>query len=211
MSEEYINQITIDCLMNKEQYKNCLKNTSKGINKNDKKFYRKRIYNLAKELLLSKEEPTNLFPDVKYSFDNFIKNCIHYFKSLDNNDIIQDEYKKFQNEFNTETEEINTEEIKTEKINTEKINTEEINTEEIDKNFIRSINLPKPSLNNFVKKNKIIVPQIIIPQQKEINLKEPSLRIKGIINSDKKKNINNKYDEYNKKKENDESNTTIKK
>lgn len=192
MSEEYLNQITIDCLMNKDQYKNCLKNNSKEINKNDKKFYRKRIYNLAKELLLSKEEPPNLFSDVKYSFDIFIKSCIHYFKSLDSNDIIQDDYKNLDDNEGI-NEIINQNEIN---IQNESKNT---NIEDINNTLIRSINLPKPSLNNFVKK-KVKANEIIIPQQKEINLKEPSLRIKGIIKSDKKKNINNKYDEQNNEK-----------
>ena len=53
MSDNLINEITLDCLMNKEQYnkyiakKNLKRETIKDI-----KFYRKRIYYLTKEILV---------------------------------------------------------------------------------------------------------------------------------------------------------------
>jgi hypothetical protein len=93
MSEELVNQITLNCLMNKKQYeKYVATQVSKSVQEEEKKFYRKRIYCLTKELLLTKEEPMNLLPDVKYAFDNYIKSCIHYFKVLDSHDILQQEY-----------------------------------------------------------------------------------------------------------------------
>jgi hypothetical protein len=61
--------------------------------------------------------------------------------------------------------------------------------------MMRSINI-KPTLNNFVQKIKIKSEEMIIPKQKEVNLKDPTLKIKGI----KKKNITNKYDENNESK-----------
>jgi hypothetical protein len=49
------------------------------------------------------------------------------------------------------------------------------------------------SLDNFIKiKMTKQSEELIIPQQKEINLKDPILKIKGIT---KKKNIINNYDE----------------
>jgi hypothetical protein len=49
------------------------------------------------------------------------------------------------------------------------------------------------SLDNFIKIKMTKTPEkLIIPQQKEINLKEPYLKNKGIV---KKKNIINNYDE----------------
>jgi hypothetical protein len=54
-------------------------------------FYRKRIFNLFKEII-SGNSPTDLLPDVKYAYDNFLNSTIHYFKTIDNNDIIQTEY-----------------------------------------------------------------------------------------------------------------------
>jgi hypothetical protein len=50
---------------------------------------------LTKELLLSKEQTKPLLPEVKNAFDNYIKTCINYFKTIDSNDIIQEDYKDF--------------------------------------------------------------------------------------------------------------------
>ena len=184
MSEAYINQITLDCLVNKEQYKRHLENVvSKEVNRKDKKFYRKRIFNLTKEFLLTKNEPENLLPDVKYAFDNFVKACVHYFKILDSNDIVQEDYKDMDFSHMEEFSELSIDDIQ--------------NKEEADKLLMRSINMPKPSLDNFVKiKMTKVDKEVIHPQQKDINLKDPILKNKGIV---KKKNITNKYDEKNDK------------
>ena len=66
MSDEFVNKVTLEYLVNKE-YNNVRLKASK-VNKKDKKFYRKRVFNLSKELL-SNEEPQNLSPDVKDAFD----------------------------------------------------------------------------------------------------------------------------------------------
>jgi hypothetical protein len=188
MNPEYINQITLDCLLNKEQFNNHINNKiSKIINKKDKKFYRKRIFDLTKSLLINKDKPTDLFPDVKCAFDNYVKTCINYFKAIDNNDIIQDEYKYLEN-----VEEIMNEHLENE-IDVSELNID--SKEKADKLMMRSINI-KPTLNNFVQKIKIKSEEMIIPKQKEVNLKDPTLKIKGI----KKKNITNKYDENNESK-----------
>jgi hypothetical protein len=65
---------------------------------------------------------------------------------------------------------------------------------------MRSFKITKPSLDNFVKIKYTKKPsEIVLPKQKDINLKDPDLRNKGIR---KKKNIINKYDEnINSKKE----------
>jgi hypothetical protein len=188
MNPEYINQITLDCLLNKEQFNNNINNKiSKLTNKKDKKFYRKRIFDLTKSLLINKDKPTDLFPDVKCAFDNYVKTCINYFKAIDNNDIIQDEYKDLEN-----VEEIMNEHLENE-IDVSELNID--SKEKADKLMMRSINI-KPTLNNFVQKIKIKSEEMIIPKQKEVNLKDPTLKIKGI----KKKNITNKYDENNESK-----------
>ena len=99
MSEEFINQVTLNCLMNKDQYNKYVKNNTiklpNSVNKKDKKFYKKRIYNIIKQLLSSQEteiEP-RLFTDVQKSFDNFVNICIHSLKIIDKTDIIQEDYK----------------------------------------------------------------------------------------------------------------------
>lgn len=188
MSDSFINQVTLDCLLNRELLDKKLSNKmAKSFNKQDKKFYRKRIHNLAKELLLSKEDLTDIPPDIKFSFNNFMKVCINHFKNIDNNDIIQQEHIDYANLEESVTIGENISEINDDKILTK---------DEADKLLMRSINLAAPTLDTFVQR-KITKPptQMIIPKQKEINLRDPALKEKGISNKGKKKNINNKYDE----------------
>jgi hypothetical protein len=151
---------------------------NKKINKKDKRFYRRRILNLTKELLSKEDSEIVVSPDIKYAFDNLVKTCVHYFKILDRNDIIQEDYNEFDDE------------IKEEKEISE---TEKFLKEENEKLLMRSVKMSNNSLDNFIKiKMTKSVEEIIIPQQKEINLKDPILKIKGI---NKKKNIINNYDE----------------
>jgi hypothetical protein len=178
-SESIINQITLDCLLNKTQYEKYLqRNLTKSINKNDKKFYRKRICNLTKELF--KEENTISSPDINYVFDNYLRLCINYFKVLDRSDIIQEEYKEFINESVEACS-----------------NNEELSLSNT--LLMRSIKV-NPGLDNFVTVKMIKKPEeMIIPQQRDINLRDPKLRRKGIVEKEKK-NITIKYDDQEEKK-----------
>jgi hypothetical protein len=182
-SDAFLNQASLDYLINTKQYKNHLisftENTlNKKINKKDKRFYRRRILNLTKELLSKEESEIFISPDIKYAFDNLVKTCVHYFKILDRNDIIQEDYNDLDDE------------IKEEKEISE---TEQILKEENEKLLMRSVKLSNHSLDNFIKiKMTKTKKELIIPQQKEINLKDPVLKNKGVI---KKKNIINNYGE----------------
>jgi hypothetical protein len=190
-SDEFLNQVSLDFLINKKQYKtHCISFTentiNKKINKKDKKFYRRRILSLTKDLLSKEEVDIVIPPDIKYMFDNFIKACVHYFKILDRNDIIQEDYNEF-DEFDDKIKENN-------ETNDE---SHKILKEENEKLLMRSVKMVNPSLDNFIKINMTKqTKELIIPQQKEINLKDPILKNKGI---DKKKNIINNYEEDAKK------------
>lgn len=195
MSDEFVNQVTLNYLMNKDQYNKYVTNNTiklpNSVNKKDKKFYKKRIYNIVKQLLSSQEteiEP-RLFTDVQKSFDNFVNICIHSLKVIDQTDILQEDYKDIAESITLNLD-----------LNTE-LNDDDIQTkEEADLLLVRSIKIANPSLDNFVKKKYTKAPQqIVMPQQKDINLRDPTLKIKGIkekdnLNSDKKKNITNIYD-----------------
>jgi len=201
MSEDFINKVTLDFLMNKEQYKSQVSNKiSKSVNKKEKHFYRKRIYHLAKELLINKDIQQDISPDVKYSFDNFVNSCIHYFKTVDNNDIIQQDYIDIDDMNNNNN---NIHDNKKGILSSNESNF----TEEADKLVMRKIKIQPNSLDNFVKKvHKPKQKEIILPKQKEINLQNPEFKNKGVIFSEKKKNINIEYESNNKKKEINETN-----
>ena len=200
MSQAFVDQVTLDCLLNKSLFNTQVKNKkAQSVNKEDKKFYKKRIYNLFKEMLINKAEPEDLFPDVKYAYDNFINASINYFKTIDNTDLLQEEYKTL-------------DEAALENINAIPELGDDIAVEEADKLMMRSIKIKPPSLDKYVKR-KTTKPQekMILPKQKEVNLMDPELKVKGIQsnsnnNNIKKKNITNKYDELiNTKKENKET------
>jgi len=77
--------------------------------------------------------------------------------------------------------------------------------EDIDKQFLRSIKVTEPTtLDKFVRRNITAEkPEPILPKQKDINLRDPVLKNKGIR---KKKNISNKYEEPNKNNEEQKQN-----
>ena len=181
MSEAFVNQITLDCLLNKQMYSNHLK--SKKVtqqNKEERKFYRKRTYNLFKEII-SGCEPEDLLPDVKYAYDNFINSAIHYFKTIDNNDIIQSEYKDV--------------DIALQKCSSEIVDLSAnfASTAEADNLLLRSIKIDVPTLDKYVTRTKTNKKKetIILPKQREINLNDPELKNKGL----KKNNITNIYED----------------
>jgi hypothetical protein len=190
MSESFVNQITLDCLLNKEMYSKHLRSTkTKQINKEERKFYRKRIYNLFKEII-SGNPPKDLAPDVKYSYDNFVNSSIQYFKTVDNNDIIQSEYTGF--DFSLEESNKSVYDL----------SANEIKKNQADLLLTRSIKIEVPTLDKYVTRTRIKKKEeIILPQQKEINLKDPELKNKGL----KKNNIDNMYEDKNPKKKNDEN------
>jgi hypothetical protein len=183
--QDFVSEVTLEYLLNKEQYGKYLvqKNPQTKLNnKKDKKFYRRRIFDLTKQLL-SNEKPDVLAPDIKNSFENYVNLCIEHFKALDTTDIIQQDYSNLNLEIDSKNE-----------INIENIGS----TEEANQLMMRSIKMSHPPslLDNFVKV-KNVKPQVqpIIPKQKDINLKDPVLKNKGILYlKKKKKNIINNYD-----------------
>ena len=194
MSQAFVDQVTLDCLLNKSMFNAHVKNKkAHSINKEDRKFYKKRIYNLFKELLINKTEPEDLLPDVKYAYDNFLNASINYFKTIDNNDLLQEEYKTLDDN-----------NVALENINAIPELGDDVGVEEADKLLMRSIKITTPSLDKYVKR-KSTKPQemMIMPKQKEVNLMDPELKVKGLQNNSnnnnnniqKKENITNKYDE----------------
>jgi hypothetical protein len=166
--------------MNKDQYSLHMKNpvTSKKINNSDRKFYKKRIYDLTKQLL-NNQTTEKMFPDVVFSFETYIKACVEYFKVLDKSDILQQDYQDLP-EGDHFPAELNTDHI--------------TNSQEADQLMFKTIKIQEPNaLEKLVKRTttKLKKP-MILPREKEINLKDPNLKNKGIR---KKNNINNKYDD----------------
>ena len=181
MSDAFVNRVTLDCLLNKQMYSNYLRSKEvKQQNKEDKKFYRKRSYNLFKEMI-SGNAPEDLLPDVKYSYDNFINSAIHYFKTIDRNDIIQSEYKDVDIPLQVCSSEVSNSSANF------------ASSIEADKLLLRSVKIDVPTLDKYVTRTQVCIKKetIILPKQREINLNDPKLKNKGL----KKNNITNIYED----------------
>ena len=112
---------------------------------------------------------------------------------MDHNDIVQADYINLENSCNIGN-------------NIPELNIDDLNNkEEADKLLLRSIKVSNSSLDTFIKRTFIKKSEeIIYPKKKEINLKDPELKNKGILNLNKKKNITNKYDETDNSKKEEE-------
>jgi hypothetical protein len=179
MKEE--DEITLEFLVNKQYIKGTKERKSDDILK-DKQFYKKRIGELTKQLI-NNEPPEILLSDVGKAFENYTRHCIDYFKIIDRCDIIQEDYDNMS--------------LAKSVIN----NSLSLSLEEINKQMMRSIKMPElNSLEKIVKRTVIKSgpPPLPPPVQKEYNLENPALRMKGIVG--KKNNISNNYEESGKKK-----------
>jgi len=177
MSQSLVNQITLDCLLNKETMeKHVMKQREKQINKEEFNFYKKRIYSLFKEMINNKH-PEDLQPDVKYAYDTFIKASIHYFKIADNNDLLQEEYKDVDILLH---------------ISSDLDTTNSDCVDDADKLLMRSVKMDIPTLDKYVIRTTVKKEEnIILPKSREVDIMIPELKNKGL----KKNNINNLYED----------------
>ena len=171
MSDAFVNQVTLDCLLNKELYNSQVRGKrAKQINKEEHRFYRKRTLNLFKEMI-NKNSPENLFPDVKYAYDNFVNAAVNYFKTIDNSDIIQAEYAGLDSpEDKTASQPAQAD-----------CSVNLASSLDADMCMMRSIKMETPTLDKYVIRTKTKKKsEILLPQQKDINLHNPELKTKGL-------------------------------
>lgn len=183
MSQSLVDQITLDCLLNREVMgEHVMKQREKQINKEELTFYRKRIYNLFKDII-SNNTPINLSPDVKYAYDTFLKVSIDYFKSADNNDLLQEEYKDVTIPMHDCSEEH------------EDVVINIVADNETNKLLMRSVKMDVPTLDKYVKRTCVKKENdIILPKTREVDIMNPELKNKGL----KKNNINYLYEDNSK-------------
>jgi hypothetical protein len=177
-----VNQITLDCLLNKEQYAKYLNSSVKKTmesNKRDRKFYKKRIIQITKDMLACDDIEIPITSDILFAFDNFTRTCISYFKMMDKTDILQTDYPP--STISTTT-------------NLLDVPDNAHLLEESNRSIMRSIKLSPITMDKFVKRISTSTSSEnppFIPLKREVNLKDPELRNKGIR---KKKNVDTLYD-----------------
>ena len=170
MDEEYINKITLQYLLNP----NIVVNKANDNSNLDKeiKFYRKRIYQITKDM----SKGNYLNDNLKNTFHNYISEIIYYLKQQDLDDIYQEEYI----DINDSSSYLNSNDISFNEHNEHnEYNDLSCN---IDKLLTISTKDNKSNLNNFIKKINITQEDQsnLIPKKKVVNIKDPILRNKGV-------------------------------
>jgi len=186
---DFLANITLEYLMKKDHYAKYIEQI-KPVNREkylkERKFYKKRIYDFTKKMLNG--EKTGVSQDVIFAFENYIRYCVEYFKMLDKTDILQEDYSKMDTA-------------------DEVLSFVSDSLEENDQLFMRSFKVSQPnSLEKIVKRTSTkVITKTTLPKQKEINLKDPILKKKGIKKNEillEKNNIKDMYGDHQKKDEN---------
>ena len=134
-----------------------MENLDNGINKDDLKFYRKRILQQTKNYL----REGRLENSIDRAFDNYADKLIEYYKFIDKKEIIQKEYENMEENLSKEIK--------------------DIDLLEENKKMMKEVEPPVKTIKDFVnvvaeKPRK----KRVIPKVKQYNLKKDELRIKGL-------------------------------
>ena len=192
MSDHIIKQFNLEYLINK-QYNTQIDKTEPKINRSDKKFYRKRIINMVRNLLMN--ETNDIPEDIQRSFNYYIKQSIEYFKLVDVTDTIQETHANYETPTNGDDNALETLFAMIEPDPDLEIEVEvdaKSNSVNINNLLMKSPKIKENTLDTFIKRNKCVENTNVFPTQKVINLKNPAFKNKGIC---KKKNLHNTYEE----------------
>jgi len=132
------------------------------VNDKDLNFYKKRIFQLTKDLLRNKKQDDK----VEAAFQHYVSTCIYHFKFIDKMEIIQKDYENIKNE---------------KKDKTKLYDIKKTNNLIFKKNKPR---IPKITDNIKIKSTRITKPPII-PKQRKFNLMSEKFKNKGVKNKSK--------------------------
>lgn len=158
-----LNLIDLQYLTNPDKLTKLMqKKDLQQISRNDLDFYKKRIFQLTKDMLRGEKINTK----VNKAFVNYAQICIDHFKFMDKMELIQNDYKDIKSPVN-------------------KKNT--FNMKNSNSMMLRKKKPYRPRItdNIKIKSTRINTPPVI-PKTRNFNLKDPKFREKGL----KKKNIN---------------------
>ena len=166
----------LEYLMNPCMYEKWMKKNEKKIKvsdlKSDVKFYKKRIIQLTKDMMKG-QHITN---SVNKAHNEYMKSCVAYLRFLDTKDILQEEYKDI-----PEQPDISDDDIEGDP-----------NNSLINPSYLHKQN----KIEDYIDVKKISnVPKndTYLPEKKDLKLKDPELKKKGVKKKKgkkKKKNIN---------------------
>jgi len=158
-----LNLIDLQYLTNPDRLTKLMqKKDLQQISRNDLDFYKKRIFQLTKDMLRGEKINTK----VNKAFVNYAQICIDHFKFMDKMELIQNDYKDIKSPVNKKNI----------------FNMKNSNSMMLRK---KKPYRPKITDNIKIKSTRINTPPVI-PKTRNFNLKDPKFREKGL----KKKNIN---------------------
>lgn len=166
----------LEYLMNPGMYEKWMKKNEKKIKvsdlKSDVKFYKKRIIQLTKDMMKG-QHITN---SVNKAYNEYMKSCVAYLRFLDTKDILQEEYKGIPEQLDLSDDDVDG----------------DPNNNLINPSYLHKQN----KIEDYIDVKKISnVPknETYLPEKKNLKLKDPELKKKGIKKKKgkkKKKNIN---------------------
>jgi hypothetical protein len=175
-----INYITLETMANSDTYNKYLKRNNldhTSVLKSEKRFYRKRIAAMAKDILNNNINNNNDSPinDVIINaFNTFARLCISHFKFKDTMDNIQGDYKDM-----VTGSDVNLSNS-LDNIDGPYMEDSKINMDEANKLFMKQVDKKVITMDNFVTKTSPPQDEMIVPQTKEFNLKDPKYKKKDI-------------------------------
>lgn len=105
MSENLVNQLTLNYMISKQQLAKLnkrIKEDNEFSRKSDKDIYRERLYNMFNELLNNDNlDNIGLTEEVKYAFNHFIDKSIYFFKQKDMCEDLENQRKINEDEYNS--------------------------------------------------------------------------------------------------------------
>ena len=166
----------LEYLMNPGMYEKWMKKNEKKFKvsdlKSDVKFYKKRIIQLTKDMM----KDQHITNSVNKAYNEYMKSCVAYLRFLDTKDILQEEYKGIPEQLDLSDDDVDG----------------DPNNNLINPSYLHKQN----KIEDYIDVKKISnVPknETYLPEKKNLKLKDPELKKKGIKKKKgkkKKKNIN---------------------
>jgi hypothetical protein len=189
-----VDYMTLEIMANSDTYNKYLKRNHldhDSVLKKEKKFYRKRIISMTKDILFNgvskndKQETTDTsnasskIDDVIINaFNIYARMCISYFKFKDTMDTIQGEYKDMNMNIGANVDE--TGDVHNDVNNEENNEENENNIMEANKLFMKQMDKKVITLDNFVIKISPPKEEMMLPKTKDYNLNDPKFKKKDI-------------------------------
>uniref|UniRef100_A0A6C0F2P9 Uncharacterized protein n=1 Tax=viral metagenome TaxID=1070528 RepID=A0A6C0F2P9_9ZZZZ len=173
-----INYLTLEIMANSETYNKYLKKNNLDhdtVLKKEKRFYRKRITAMAKDIInnnINNNIDSPIDDIITNAFNTFARLCVSHFKFKDTMDTIQGDYKdmvtgNIVNDANLCSD-------------LEFIEYNKNTIDEANKLFMKQVDKKVVTMDNFVIKTSPPQDEMILPKTKDFNLKDPKYKKKDI-------------------------------